>query len=171
MKIRGSALLGYFKYIKKTWGEDGLNECMTATHLDPKQLVEGQWYDDALGSKIMKWLVDTKGPQYLEKLGYNTVKDLGLISYIIRFTNVKSLIKRMPESYRDAFNYGWLKVEIREKDAIVRIKDNATDDYACPAWIGVLRGMMEATNTKGKVTERLCQRKGGPYCEFVLEWQ
>jgi predicted hydrocarbon binding protein len=98
------------------------------------------------------------------------VKDLGVLSYIVRFTNITSLLKRAPESYADAFNYGQLEVDIKEKSATIKIIDTAVDEYTCPAWIGAFRGMLELTKTNGTVRKTHCQLNGASHCEFIIKW-
>jgi len=169
--IRGSVVYGYLKFIKRTWGIEGLKECVEATGVDPDKIKGGQWYSADHTRKILQWVSDTKGQDYVRKSGNYIVKDLGVLSYIVRFTNIKTLLKKAPDSYSDGFTYGSIKVDIGENSAVIKMKDTAVDDYACPAWLGALSGMLEMTRTKGTVEETQCQRKGAPHCEFLMEWE
>ncbi|MBI5000443.1 MAG: DUF2378 family protein [Euryarchaeota archaeon] len=112
----------------------------------------------------------TKGVECVEKCGAHTTKDLGALSYIVRFMDIRTVLKKAPESFRDAFSYGSLDVEIGDRRAVIKMKDTAVDDHACPAWLGCFKGVLEVTKTPGTVRETQCQLKGASHCEFLMEW-
>ena len=159
------------KFIKKTWGKDGLKECGTAIGFSHKEIREGKWYEDEVGNRVTEWIADNKGEEYVERCGNYMIKDLGMLSYIVGFMDVKSILKRAPESYTDALNYGRLEVDIGESSAVISIKGTAPiDKHACLIWLGTFRGVLEITKTKGTVTETKCAKKGAPHCEYLMEW-
>jgi len=171
-KVKGAVITGYMKFIKKTWGQEGVDECLAAVGLGGTSISDGKWYDDQLSTDVVAWIADRKGGDYVEKCGRYTVRDLGLLSYIVRFMDIKSLLRRGPESYAEAFSYGYLKVEIGEKKAAVRVKGHAPfDKHGCKMWLGVLGGMLAMTKTKGRVIETKCENKGSEFCEFEMEWE
>lgn len=138
---------------------------------DLDEFEEKKWYDIDILKDIHEWIADNKGDEYIRWGGNYTVKDLGVLSYIIKFANLKTLLKRAPKSFNDAYNFGEIEVDIQEKKAVVKLKDWSFDEYSCPSWAGALKGMMEMTNTSGTVKETQCQREGAPYCEFVMDWE
>jgi predicted hydrocarbon binding protein len=171
-KCRGSTILGYYKYARKTWGAAGAKELATSAKFDPEELKEGGWYDDAINDRILDWIAKTKGKEYLIKSNRYLVQDLGLLSYIVRFMDASTILKKLPANYKDVFNYGRVVVEIEAPGAAkVRIYEAATSEYSCPAWLGVFQGMFEMTHTKGKAKEVQCQFKGAPHCVFELTWE
>jgi len=170
-KIRGSLIEGYFKFIKRTWGERGLSEVTAATGIDPESIKGRVWYDHARSRAIMEWIRDIKGPQYIERCGHYTVKDLGLLSYIVAFMDVKSLLKRAPKSYHDGFSFGEVDIDLSDSSATITMKDCATYDGSCNAWVGALKGILEVTNTRGTVEETQCQLKGSPCCIILVKWE
>ena len=172
-KVKGSVIIGYFKFIKKTWGNEGLDDSASALNFGPDKLDEGKWYNDRYSVNVLTWIAENKGEEYLERCGNYTVKDLGLLSYIVRFMDIKAILKRGPDSYREAFNYGTFKVEIIDDNrATIKIKGSAANDkYACKTWTGVFKGMLEMTKTKGRVLETQCELKGGPYCLYEMSWE
>ena len=169
-KIKGDVLKGYMKFVRKTWGKDGLEELISAIELDP-DIQDGQWYDEIWGIKILEWIAETKGEKYLEESGKFAIMGLGELSHIVEFLDIKSIMKRGSESYQNAFNDGEFIVELGDKSATIKIKGSGINDkYACKTWTGVFKGMLEITNTIGTVKEIKCERDGETHCEFVMEW-
>ena len=159
------------KYIKKTWGMGGVEECCSALKIDLKVIKEGNWYDIQYSEMILQWIHDNKGPEFVTKAGAHTVKDLGFLAYMVRFANIKSIIKRAPESHKDAFKGGSLKVDIRDNGATITMQDTAVSEYSCLAWLGCFQGTLEMTNTKGTVRDTQCQLKDASNCIFEMEWE
>jgi hypothetical protein len=165
---------GYLNYIKKRWGKVGLDDFLKEMEtVVPNPLVEKEWYDADISETILGWMAINHGKEHLERCGNTTVKDLGILSYIVRFANIKSLLKLAPKHYCQAFDYGKMNIEVHEaeKFAIITMKDTAISEYSCPTWIGAFTGMLEMTKTKGTVSERMCQWKGAPNCEFEMQWE
>ena len=170
-KCRGSVPLGFINYISKTWGQEGLDQFINDTGMDPNNIKEGQWYDISSSGRVQEWIFKNKGEEQVIKAGTFTIKNQGLFSYVIRFANVKSILKRAPESYNEVFKCGIMEVDIHENHAIVTMKDVAVNDYSCIAWRGALIGVLELTKTKGTVKETQCQYKGeASHCEFLVKW-
>jgi len=171
-KVKGAVVLGYSKFIKKTWGKEGLEQYVSETGVDTEKMNDGTWYDDQYSRITLSWIAKNKGPEYLERCGIYTVKDLGMLSYIVRFMDIKSILKRGPDSYDEAFNYGSFKVNIGENKAHIKIRDSGKDDeYACKTWMGVFKGMLEMTKTNGRVIETQCEYRGADECIFEMTWK
>lgn len=171
-KARGSVINGYLKYIKKTWGQDGVDQCAGYLGIDPKDIKDGNWYSDEYGDKLLEWMVSLKGKKYVVLSNRYMVKDLGMLAYIVRFMDVKTILKKLPKNYDDIFNFGRVEVDIKEKNAVVRVYDAATSEHSCPGWQGVFEGAFELTKTKGgRVKETMCQWKGDEYCVWELSWE
>lgn len=170
-KVRGSVVLGYLNFIKRTWGSDGLEECTDSIGLPMKHFEEIQWYNIDILKKIHQWIADEKGEKYIKRGGNYTVKDLGVLSYIVKFVNIKALLKKAPKSYEDAYNFGSVEIDIKDKKAIIKMEDVSFDEYACSGWLGAFEGMLEMTHTWGEVKEVQCQYKGASYCEFEMTWK
>ncbi len=169
-KIKGDVLKGYMKFVQNTWKKDGLEELISAIGIEP-DIQDGQWYDEIWGIKILEWIAETKGEQYLEKSGKFTIMKLGELSHIVEFLDIKSILKRGSESYHDVFNDKEFIVDLGDTSATIRIKGSGINDkYACQTWIGVFKGMLEITNTIGTVKEIKCERDGASHCEFLMEW-
>ncbi|MGM0510055.1 MAG: hypothetical protein ACQESD_02875 [Thermoplasmatota archaeon] len=169
-QVRGSVLKGFLKYIEKTWGKEGMEDFSIFTSINPDKIKEGLWYDADLLSKIHQWLFESKGKEALQRGGAHTVKSLGMLSYIVRFLHIERLLKRAPESYDEAFNYGTVDVNIQNNQAIVKMKNAVIDEYTCVAWKGVFEGALEVTKTKGAVEYFESKDKEDKDCYFIILW-
>lgn len=169
---RGSVVNGYLKYIKKKWGQDGLDEACKAAGIKPEEIKDGGWYPDNTNDGILTWMVENKGKEYIEISNRAMVQDLGMMSYIVRFMDVKSILKRLPNNYKELFNFGKIELELREKSATLKMYDMATSEYSCPAWRGVFKGACDMTKTKPtRIEEIKCQWKGDEHCHWEIEWE
>ena len=171
-QCRGSVPLGFIHYIKKTWGQEGLDQFIADTGMDPKDIKEGQWYNIESSGIVQEWIFKNKGEEHVVKAGAFTVKNQGIFSYVIRFANIKTILKKAPENHREVFRCGTMEIKIDEDNsARVIMKDTAADEYSCIAWKGALIGALELTNTKGTVKEIQCQlRDEASHCEFQIKW-
>ena len=170
-KVKGSVLLGYMKFVKNTWGQDGLDELIIDIGMSP-DIKESTLYDDDWSTKILAWIAENKGEEYIESAGKYAITYLGDLSHIVGYLDIKSIMKRGSESYSDAFNEGDFIVDLKDTGATIIIRGSGVNDkYACKAWVGVFKGMLEITKTKGTVKEIQCERDGVDHCEFMMEWE
>ena len=172
-QIKGGVLKGYLKFIRYQWGADGLADCESQIGLDLKDIQEEIYYSLEINEAILKWVSEQKGNEYLVKMGNYTVKNLGVLSYIVRFANIKFLLRKAKENYTDTFSYGRCSVLTDEtsKRATIIFKDTNLIEESCLVWQGALEGMLEITRTKGTVTETKCQVHGAEYCEYLMNWE
>lgn len=170
-KIRGSVLNSYIKFVKKKWGVDGVTALVKYIGANTEGFKEGNWYDQKIEYKAFDWIKKNKGEQYVTECGTFCIQQLGLLSYVVRFTDIEYILKEAKKGYKDAYNYGSLDVELGRKEAKIVLQDAAVDEYACLSWLGAFIGAMEMTKTKGDIRELKCQRKGAPRCEFKMTWQ
>jgi hypothetical protein len=171
-KLKGGVLLGYMDFISRQWGREGLDECLRAVQMKREDLEPDRFYSLILDEKIMKW-ISSRGMEYVKKSGNHTVKNLGSLAYLVRFVNIKHLLKRAKDNYADTFNFGEVSIMSDEfsKRAIVIMKDCNFIAESSLAWEGAFEGMMEVTRTKGTVKMNKCQVKGDEYDEFLLDWE
>ena len=170
-KVKGSVLLGYMHFIDNVWGQDGLDELFSDIGIDP-DIKEDMLYDDGWSTKILSWIAENKGEENIERAGKYAITDLGFLSYIVGYMDIKSILKRGSESYSDAFNEGDFIVDLKDNGATITIRGSGINDkHACKAWVGVFKGMLELTKTIGTVTETQCERDGADHCEFLMEWE
>ena len=103
-------MLGYFNFIRHKWGDAGITECIEAAGVDPGTIKEEISYPGEMDEKVLKWISETKGMDYIQELGVHTVKNLGELSNLVRFVNIKNLLMRFQENYHDTFQFGELSV-------------------------------------------------------------
>jgi hypothetical protein len=171
-KLKGGVILGHFDFIRHQWGDDGVQECNEATGVDPRHLEAEKLYSTEINERVLKWLSTTKGIGYVRKAGNHTIRNLGSLSYLVRFVNIKHFLRKAKENYEDTFQFGDVSVlmDPHSKHASVIMKDCNTVEESCAAWLGAFEGMMEITHTKGKVKQNKYQHKGDEYDEFILDW-
>ncbi len=168
-KVRGDVIKGYIKYIKKIWGQAGVDSYETKAGIRLDELDDKVWYDAEFLRKLHYWLAE-KGEKHVSLSSSYCVQNLGLLSYIVKFMNIKTLLKKVPKSYDDGFSYGSLSIDIEEDRAVVRFKDVIIDKYTCDAWKGALEGALLATNTVGTVEQIREEGMGDKDCYFLMEW-
>jgi hypothetical protein len=171
-RVKGGVIRGYFDFVRHQWGSDGVRECGEAIGLNPQKIKEDQFYPAEIDEKILRWISETKGSQYVQKAGNHTVKNLGVLSYLVKFVNIKHLLKKAKDNYNDAFDYGDVSILTDEfgKRAVVIMKNCNITEESCNAWLGAFEGMMEITRTKGSVKLNKRQINGDDYDEFILDW-
>ena len=172
-RLKGGVILGYLDFIKRQWGQEGVDECMNSIDMDIGTLKAEKFYPGKLDEEVLKWISSTKGEEFVKKTGNHTVKNLGNLAYLVKFVNMKYLLKKAKENYEDTFDYGEISVLCDDygKKAVVIMKDSNKIKESCMAWEGALEGMMEVTRTKGTVKMVKCQMKGDIYDEFILDWE
>ena len=172
-KLKGGVILGYLDFIRRQWGDGGIKDCIEATGVNPGELKEEKLYPLEMDQRILKWISGTKGMEYIQKGGNHTVKNLGPLSYLVKFVNLKYLLKKAKQNYEDTFNYGLVSVLADDyaKRATVIMKDCNLIEESGIAWVGAFEGMMELTRTKGTVKLNKRQIDGDEYDEYLLDWE
>jgi hypothetical protein len=169
-KVRGSVLNSYLKFINKKWGKEGGEQCLRDITWEGR-FVEGMYYPDEIREKILIWIRKEKGEEYIREAGNYVVKNLGLLSWIVRFANPKILAKKFPDNYNEVYSFGRVEVDTQEDNVIfIRLFDVNRIKESCLSWQGVCEGAMEITKAKGTVQKMKCQVDGDEYCEYRLEY-
>ncbi|MCK4717425.1 MAG: DUF2378 family protein [Thermoplasmata archaeon] len=167
---RGSAINGFVKYIKNKWGAEGERQCRSDIGLKIV-LKDNSYYPDRILQNILTWIAKEKGMDYVREGGKYTTMHLGMISWLMRFADMKTIAKRLPSNYREVYNFGKAEVDISEEHKIyLRLWDVVTYEAAYASWIGVCEGTLEASKTKGKVTIIKNSLEGDEYAEFLIEY-
>lgn len=162
----------YLDFVRKKWGQNGLTQCKEYAGVSNLEILEKEFYPAQHQVTILKWIGETKGPDCVRQAGNHSVKNLGLLKYIVRFASITTILNKAPRQYSDAFKYGKMEViEHNSNRAILRATDQAFIPENCLGWIGAFEAMMELTNTKGTVKEIKCQLDGNSYCEYELSWE
>ncbi len=169
---KGAVILGYLDYVRWQWGKECLEDCLESTRTEMAGIEPDRQYPIEDGQVILEWISRRKGMEYVRKAGNHTVKNLGSLAYMVRFVNIKHLLKRAKDNYESTFTYGSVSVMSDEfgKHAMVIMKDANFYEESNEAWVGAFEGMLEITRTKGHVRQNKCQMMGDEYDEFLLDW-
>lgn len=168
--MRGSAINGYLKFVKKKWGVAGLNECLASAGLDA-MLKEGGYYSREVRLSILNWIAEERGMEFIKEAGKHTVLNLGLLSWLMRFANPPTVAERMKENYPEIYKYGRVEVDTSQEGRLfVKFYDLLTTKIEETAWVGVGEGFLEGTKTKGTIEVTSSQADGAEYTEFLVEY-
>jgi hypothetical protein len=132
---------------------------------------DGLYYPDAYRENVLRWIERTYGRENIVEAGKFVVKNLGLLGWLVRFANPKTVAESFPKNYSEVYTFGQVKVDTSQRDRIVlRLYDVNRIDISCDSWVGVCNGALEMTNAKGTVSKTKCQLKGDVYCEYVVDY-
>ena len=160
---------GFFGYIQKKWGKEGLEQCKKDIRLEI-DIKDGGYYPDEILVQILKWIGREKGMEYVQEGGKYTVFNLGMISWLMRFADVKTVAKRFPKNYDELYKFGRVEVDTDKPGLIhLRLYDVITYEEAYHSWVGACQGSLEASKTKGTVS--ITKRgEDNPYVELQIEY-
>ena len=107
----------------------------------------------------------------LGKLFYQHFKKsaLGRVVFFMEGADTPSKLAQVAQmAWRAAVNYGerWVE-EVTEGKIVFRVKNEGD---TCERVKGVLVGAMESIGYGCTVRETECEKRGGRFCEFVVEW-
>ena len=166
---KGAVINGFLKFVKKKWGQIGLNDAMkyAGVSMMPK---DGEWVPAVKFDMVLEWIAKNKGMDNVKGAGKNSAKDLGIFGYIFgAVIGTEKILKRMKHTYPSIFNYGEVVLEFGDNNAVVTIKGAAISEYDCPAWEGALTGFMEIARCHGHV--KVLEPDSPKDCKYILEWK
>ncbi|MDG6220210.1 MAG: hypothetical protein QCI38_02015 [Candidatus Thermoplasmatota archaeon] len=168
-KCRGSVMNAYLKFIKHKWGKESLEKALADMGLEDF-FKDGLYYDNEVRENILRWISREKGMEHVEEGGKFVVQNLGIISWLVRFANVRTILEKFPKNYSEVYNFGRLEADFgKEGELSVRLYGVNDIEESCNAWLGVCKGTLEMTRTPGEVKEVKCRRKGDEYCEYSVK--
>ena len=166
--VRGSILNTYMEFINKKWGKDGYNLCMDNLGLEEK-FKNGKYYQDEIRENILRWISREKGMEYTTECGKFIVGNLGMLSWLVRFTDAKTLAKKFPKNFSEVYTHGRIETETNEENLIIiKIYDVNRIKESCNVWYGVCERAIEMTNTLAEVRKTKCSIDGDEYCEYTI---
>lgn len=167
-KVRGSILNSYMGFVSKKWGREGYKRCMCDIGLWG-EFRDGNYYQDEIRENILRWMAREKGDQYLRECGKYIINNLGILSWLVRFSDPRALAAKFPKNFSEVYSYGRMEaITDGEGPILIRLYDVNRIKESCEVWFGVCEGALEATKTQGKVEETKCSIDGDPYCEFRI---
>ena len=100
-RLKGGVIIGYLDFIKRQWGQEGLDQCVGDIKLDADSIMAETFYPSEINDQILRWISREKGMEFVKKTGNHAVKNLGSLAYLVRFVNIKHLLKKAKENYAD----------------------------------------------------------------------
>ncbi len=169
-KTRGSVMNGYLKFIKKKWGKEGLDQCKKEVGVEEIEFKDGHYYHDEMIGNVLRWIHREKGRESLVEAGRFILHNLGILSWLVRFTDIETLAKKFPKNYSEVYAFGKVKIDLYDpKKYILIMEDVGYYEEACIIWEGLIDEALVMTKTNGRVSHTKCQRLGESHCEFVID--
>ena len=169
-RTRGSVLNGYLKYIKQKWGASGLKVARADLGIDNLDFKDGQYYQDEIIGNILRWINRNKGEDAVKGAGRFILHNLGILSWLVRFTDIQTLAKKFPKNYSEVYGFGSCKTDDSDPKQVKLIfKDVGYYEEACMVWEGVCEEALVMTKTAGKVSHPKCEMRGDEHCEFIVD--
>jgi len=169
-KIRGSLVNAYLSFMKKKWGQQGMDEAMEHAGLAdaPKN---ADWVELETAYALLDWVADTYGEEYVMEVGRNVPKHMAgdlkfMFASVIGF---ERLIKRARKEFSILILKGeGASVDVGNKEATIHLRDFRINDRSCLVWKGMLLGLMEITRTPGQV--EILESDSEDDCRFRATW-
>ena len=169
-RTRGSVLNGYLKYIKEKWGAQELKVARADMGIDHMDFSDGQYYQDEIVGNVLRWINRNKGKDATKGAGNFILHNMGILSWMVRFSDFQTLALKFPKNYSEVYAFGSCKVDIsKPKEVKMVLKDVCYYEEACMVWEGICEEALVITKTKGNVSHTMCRRDGSSHCEFVVE--
>jgi predicted hydrocarbon binding protein len=171
-KVRGSVINGYMKYVVRTWGKAGLDECLASAKLSDIPIKDGVLYPYVMEQGVITWISGKHGMDHVRKAGNFTVKNLGMLSYLVRFASIETMLEKSVNSYYEAYAFGHVEMHIEGKKGVAKMRDVSDIPENCQGWLGAFEGLLELKHAKkGRVIKTKCQLKGDTQCEYEITWE
>lgn len=169
-KTRGSVMNGYLKFIKKKWGKEGLDQCQKELGIDDLEFKDGHYYQDEIIGNVLRWIHREKGRDAVKGAGKFILHNLGILSWLVRFTDVETLAKKFPKNYSEVYAFGKVRIDVSDPKRLVLILQGVGYyEEACIVWEGLVEEALVMTKTKGRVTHTKCENREDEHCEFVID--
>ena len=169
-RTRGSVLNGYLKFIKEKYGGSELKVARADMGIDNLNFKDGQYYQDEIIGNVLRWINRNKGEEAVKEAGRFVLHNLGILSWMIRFSDFNTLALKFPKNYGEVYTFGSCEVDASNPKKIkMTLKDVCYYEEACLVWEGICEEALAITKTEGKVSHTRCERKGETECVFTVE--
>lgn len=169
-KTRGSVLNGYLKYIKEEWGASEMKVARADLGIDHMDFSDGQYYQDEMVGNVLRWIRRTKGKDAVNGAGRFILHNLGILSWLVRFSDIHTLAKKFPKNFTEVYAFGDCTVDTSNPKKIKLIlQDICYYEEAMLVWQGICEEALIFTKTPGKVTHTSYKRGESQFCEFHVE--
>lgn len=181
--IKGIHILNVIEFVKKKRGKNGLDALFQRinkdrtkpNHVNEKNFVEKEWYPYDLYLEFLSTADDVTGTGNLARcfeMGYQTIKNMGHLSYLTRSPNLHDFVKSARDNWNRVYDFGKLEiVEETDKKLVLQYHGFPKSKAKCEYFRGSLTGTLELCKLKGEVKETVCNMDGAAWCEFTLTWK
>jgi len=182
--IRGVAFSAIVKYVKETYGREGIQKILDNLADEDKKVMEGKfesmhWYP---GSAFVKFIsiADKVCGEGDYKVCYMTGREVaeyifgGVYRMFLEIGKPHTVIRRGPLAWRLMNSTGELEIEILQED-FTRAKLVGFEDYSkahCWHVVGLFQRVIELSGARNvDVKEIQCRTEGAEYCGFEARWE
>jgi len=173
-KIRGSSVLRFLEYLRKTRGRDVVAEAIATWPVDAEELTEDTWLSVDACAALLE-IVETK----FGDGSYGSIRTLfsgamstfpTVLEQLSKAIPLTALAERAPIVYAKEWNYGRLEVTTERRKIVFRHYDWMPTPAMCAMFHGIYEGGLIYRGVKGKVTKTRCVRNKDDHCEYLVEW-
>ena len=181
--IKGTHIINVIEFVKKKRGKIGLDalferinrEKAKPNRVSEKSFVEKEWYPYDLYLEFLTTADDVTGNGDLSRcfeMGYQTVMNLGHLSYLARAPNPHEFLIIAHKSWHQVYDFGSIEtVEESDNKIVIRYNGFPKSKAKCEYFRGSNTGMLELCGLKGEVKEVVCNMDGAGWCEFEISWE
>lgn len=169
-RTRGIVLNGYQKFIEHEWGVAELKIARADIGIDNLDFKDGNYYQDEIIGNLLRWIHRNKGREAVKDAGRFILHNLGILSWMVRFSDFRTLAKKFPKNFSEVYAFGNCRLDDSDPRSIKLIlKDVGYYEEACLVWEGICEEALVITKTAGRVKHTKCEMKGDEFSEFTVE--
>jgi hypothetical protein len=181
-KFKGAAFNSLVKAIRERFGEEGLQKVVRECGPEVKRLInrkvlDNEWVSDYPGDELQVKTDQIFGRgdgRIMKEIGYTMAMDnlRGIYKVFVKFTSLKSVLKRANVIWSKYFNKGWINVLDEGKNHYsFEIVDYDPLPSTCAGVEGWLNMFLEVYKKKGTVEHSKCKLRGDKKCIYELKWE
>ena len=100
-------------YVTK-WGKEGLDQCKKEVGIEEIEFRDGRYYQDEIIGNVLRWLHREKGREAVTEAGRFILHNLGILSWLVRFTDIETLAKKFPGNYSEVYAFGKVRIDLHD---------------------------------------------------------
>jgi len=168
--INGQLLINYKDYIKKKWGNDGLDKVNKELDFDLNKITNERDYPLTHLFTSFDYLKDNFGMPEIFNFGKFTTQNIGTKRYLATFMPPDKVLERLKESVSKLTRLISVDVKNTDNGAVVTFQAPNMRDTQCEYWRGLLHGTMELTKTKGTVDMDASKMESQHTVVYTMKW-
>jgi hypothetical protein len=177
MRIQGDSILHTFDYIKRKKGIKGLEELITESKINPKDVYPERWYPVEQHLRLLE-LVDKKfhynDYPVVSRIGFNRAKHIGFLNSPFQKVEPEAIFKQVKDRWSRFSDFGRIELRnIGEHQADIYICNGPSHPLYCQRMQGFFMGiLLTVCKVKNADVEHIkCKSSGNKYCKFEARWE